>query len=85
MPLFIIGLIGLLKRSAFGFYTMIGAMAITVYWPIVVLSTLFFADGAPGWHFTDYTSYTIILSFIALYGMWGFGFLYKNRGVLVKK
>ena len=85
IPLFIIGIIGLLKRSALGLYTMFGAMAITVYWPIVALSTVFFAKGAPGWHFTDYTSYSIILSIIALYGTWGFWFLYRSRGVLVKK
>ena len=83
-PLFVIGIIGLLKRSALGFYAMIGAMAITVYWPIVTLSTVFFAKGAPGWHFTDYRSYSILLSLIALYGIWGFWFLYKNRENLVK-
>lgn len=84
MPLFVIGIIGLLKRSALGFYAMIGAMAITVYWPIVTLSTVFFAKGAPEWHFTDYRSYSILLSLIALYGIWGFWFLYKNRENLVK-
>lgn len=79
MPIFIMGIIGLLKRSAFGFYAMCGAMAITVYWPIVSLSTLFFAEGAEGWYFTDYTSYSALLSLIALYGIWGFWYLYKNR------
>jgi hypothetical protein len=85
IPLFVIGIIGLLKRSAFGLFAMFGAMAITVYWPIVGLSTVFFAKGAPGWHFTDYSSYSILLSLIALYGIWGCWFLYKYRGVLVKK
>ena len=84
IPLFIIGIIGLFKRSALGFYTMFGAMAITVYWPIVGLSTVIYAKGAPGWHFSDYTSYSIILSIITLYGIWGFWFLYRNKGVLVK-
>ena len=85
IPLFVIGIIGLLKRSAFGLFAMFGAMAITVYWPIVGLSTVFFAKDAPGWHFTDYSSYSILLSLIALYGIWGFWFLYKYRGILVKK
>ncbi len=84
IPLFIIGIIGLFKKSAFGLYAMFGAMAVTVYWPVVSLATLFYAKGAPGWHFTDYTSYTVTLSLIAIYGLWGFWFLYKNSGKLVK-
>lgn len=85
IPLFVIGIVGLLKRTTLGLFAMLGAMAVTVYWPIVGLSTVFFAKGAPGWHFTDYTSYSILLSIIALYGIWGFWFLYKKRNVLVKK
>ena len=84
IPLFIIGIFGLLKRSAYGLYVMFGAMAITVYWPIVCLSTLFFAKGSSGWYFTDYTSYSIVLSLISLYGIWGFWLLYKNRFTMVK-
>jgi len=85
IPLFVIGIVGLLKRSALGLYAMFGAMAITVYWPIVCLSTVFFAKGAPGWLFTDYISYSISLSLIAMYGLWGLWFLYKNRILLVLK
>ena len=84
IPLFVIGIIGLLKRTTLGLFTMLGAMAITVYWPIVGLSTVIFAKGAPGWYFTDYTSYTILLSLIAFYGIWGFWFLNKNRSKLVE-
>lgn len=84
MPLFVLGIIGLLKKSAFGLYAMFGALAITVYWPIVGLSTVFYAKGSPGWHFTDYTSYSVLLSLIAFYGLWGSWFLYRKRGVLVK-
>ena len=79
MPLFIIGIIGLTKRTAWGTYAMSGAMAITVYWPVVALSTLFFAKGSEGFHFTDYSSYSVLLSLIAIYGLWGLWFLYKNR------
>jgi len=84
MPLFLIGIIGLIKRTDVGLYAMIGAMAITVYWPIVCLSTLFFAKGSPGWHFSDYTNYLCMLSIIALYGIWALYFLYQNRSKLVK-
>jgi hypothetical protein len=83
MPLFVVGIIGLLKRSALGVYTMFGAMAVTVYWPIVGLSTVFYAKGSPGWHFTDYISYSILLSLIAFYGLWGSWFLYRKREELV--
>ena len=84
MPLFVVGIIGLLKRSAWGLYAMFGAMAITIYWPLVGLSTVFYAKGAPGWHFTDYTSYSILLTSIAIYGIWGLWFLYTNRANLVQ-
>lgn len=82
IPLFIIGIIGLLKRKTFGLYAMFGAMAITVYWPIVSLSTLYFAAGAPGFHFTDYASYSVILSLITAYGIWGLWYLFNNRDTL---
>ena len=85
IPLFIVGIIGLLKRTPLGLYAMFGAMAVTVYWLVVSLSTVIFAKGASGWHFTDYTSYSILLSLISLYGIWGFLFLYKNRDNLVQK
>ena len=79
-PLFIIGIIGLLKDKVFGIYCMTGALAITAYWPVVALSTLYFAKGSPGWGFTDYTSYTILLTLITLYGVWGIWFLYSRYG-----
>jgi hypothetical protein len=84
IPLLIFGIIGLLKKAIWGLFAMLGAMAITVYWPIVALSTLFYAKDAPGFHFTDYISYAIILSLITLYGLWGIWYLYFNRNKLVK-
>ena len=81
IPLFIVGIIGLIRKSVFGFYAMIGALAITAYWPVVNLATLFYAKKASGWSFSDYTIYTIVLSLIAIYGIWGFWFLYKNREI----
>lgn len=83
MPLFIAGIIGLIRRSTVGFYMMIGAMGITIYWPVVSLATLYYAKSAAGWRFNDYTSYTIVLSLITLYGIWGFWYLINNREVLL--
>lgn len=83
IPLFILGIIGLIKAKNYGYYAMTGALAITVYWPIVALSTLYFAKGAPGFHFTDYISYSIILPLISFYGIWGLWFLYRQRKNLI--
>ena len=82
IPLFITGIVGLFRRTDWGGYAMLGALAITVYWPIVALSTLFFARGTSGFTFTDFTSYSVLLSLIAFYGLWGLGYLYKNRNSL---
>ena len=85
MPLFILGILGLFKRASWGYYAMSAAMGITVYWPLVSLSTLYFAKGAEGWAFTNYTSYSFVLGFIALYGLWGLYFLYTERHTLGSK
>lgn len=84
IPLFIVGIVGLMRGNAAGLFAMFGAMAVTVYWPIVALSTLFFAKGSPGFRFTDYVSYSIMLPLISIYGLWGLWFLYNNREQLVK-
>ena len=79
IPLFMAGIIGLIKRTKWGIYPFMGALAITVYWPIVALSTLFYAKNAEGWSFDDYTSYSVLLVSVAVYGLWGMWFLFKNR------
>ena len=83
IPLFVIGIIGLLKKTAYGLYAMSGALAITTYWPIVVLTTVYYAKGTPEWHFSDYTSYSILLTLIAIYGLWGLWYIFKYRTSLV--
>lgn len=79
IPLFIVGIIGVFRTKFWGLVTLFGALAITAYWPVVALSTLYFAKGTPGWKFNDYTSYTILLSLITFYGVWGMFYLYKTR------
>jgi len=78
LPLLLLGLIGLWRRKKWGVWTMGGALAITAYWPVVNIFFLFFASGLPGFYFTDYMSYTVILSLIMIYGIWGIWYLYKN-------
>ena len=85
IPLLIIGLTGLLKRKIIGIYAMFGALAITVYWPIVALSTLFFARGSEGFTFDKHLSYSIILSFIVIYGLWGMWYLFTYKESIVEK
>jgi hypothetical protein len=82
IPLFIAGIIGLIRGKIWGIYTMFGAMAVTVYWPIVSLSALYYAKNAPGFNFTNHSEYAVILSLIILYGLWGLWFLYRNKNKL---
>jgi len=83
IPLFIAGIIGLIRGKIWGIYSMFGAMAVTVYWPIVCLSALFYAKNTPGFNFNSYTEYSVLLSLIALYGLWGLWFLYRNKDNLI--
>jgi hypothetical protein len=84
IPLLISGIIGILKKKRMGIYLMFSALAITVYWPIVCLSAVYFAKGDPGWNLTSYAEYTMILSLITVYGVWGMCFVYINRARLIK-
>lgn len=79
IPLFVAGIIGLIKGTSWGIYFMMGALAITVYWPVVSLATLYFAKTADGWRFDNYTSYSILLFSITTYGCWGIWYLFKYK------
>lgn len=83
LPLLLIGIIGLLKRRSWGFYSMFGALAITVYWPIVSLSAIFIGRSVLNLNPDKYVSYSIILPLIAIYGLWGMWYLYKNRNKFI--
>lgn len=84
IPLLLAGIFGMIKKKYWGLFSMSGALAITIYWPVVCLSTLLFAKGSPGFNFTDYFSYSIMLSIICIYGLWGLLFIYRNRNELMK-
>ena len=77
-PLMILGLWGLFARKRIGYYCMIGAMAITAYWPMVCLFILIFSKGGPGFNFTDFGAYTVLLTLITLFGLWGMYYLYDK-------
>lgn len=82
-PILAIGLIGLWLRKMWGVFAMVGALAITAYWPMVSIFILIYAKDVPGFNFTNYVSYSILLSAITMYGIWGMWYLYKNRKILV--
>jgi hypothetical protein len=79
IPLIIIGIIGLIKRRVWGVYAMFGAMAITVYWPVVHLYAITIGKGAINLSLEKMTTYYTVLSLIIIYGLWGMWYLYKNR------
>ncbi len=83
IPLVALGIAGLFMRRQWGVFAMMGAMGITAYWPIVCLSFIYFAKGAPGFAFTRYGAYTVLLSTISLIGIWGMWYLYSRRNCLV--
>ncbi len=82
LPLLVIGIVGLWLRKKWGLFAMIGALGITAYWPMVCLFFLLFARHAPGFYSNSFTSYTILLTAITVYGLWGFWYLYRNREIL---
>jgi len=85
IPLLVFGLMGLWFRKMWGVYTMVSALAITAYWPMVSIFLLLYARGTTGFNFTDFAPYTIVLILITLYGLWGLWYLYKNRKILVNE
>ena len=84
IPLFIVGIIGLFKRKQWGIYSMFSALAITVYWPIVSLYAIFIGKNAFVLTPDKYVTYSIILPLIAIYGLWGMWYLYKNQDNVIR-
>jgi len=85
IPLMLFGLMGLWFRKMWGLFAMASALAITAYWPMVSIFLLLYARGTPGFNFTDFSSYTIVLIPVTLYGLWGLWYLYKNRKILANE
>ena len=85
IPLFIAGIAGLFKRKEWGMFSMFGALAITVYWPIVNLYAIFAAKSIMNMNADKYILFSILLPSITLYGLWGMMFLYKNRTKLLEE
>lgn len=82
IPLFVTGMIGLVKRKPWGTFFMFGALAVTVYWPVVHLFAIYSGKSSMNLGADKYLSYSVILPLVALYGLWGMWFLYRNRAGL---
>ena len=79
LPLLLFGLVGLWLRKPWGLFTMFGALAITAYWPVIHIFYVLYAEGLPGFYFTEFTSFIITLTIITSYAFWGMYYLYKNH------
>ena len=79
LPLLIAGIIGLIKRTRWGLYAMLATLGITVYWPIVHLIAIWSEREAINLLPEKYTSFTITLSLLVIYGIWGIWYLYKYQ------
>lgn len=78
IPLLVLGIIGLLKGKRWGKYSMFGALAITVYWPLVHLYTVYIDKVSITLSPETYLLYSILLPLISIYGLWGMWYLYKK-------
>ena len=70
IPLLLFGLVGHLLGQIWGKALLCAALGITIYWPVVCLSALVAARGAPGWHIINEVPYWVVLPAIALWGAW---------------
>ena len=85
IPLLILGIIGLLKRKRWGYFTMFASLAISAYWPVVNLSAIYIGRHEIALNPDKYISFSIILPLVTLYGLWGMWYLYKNQQLMVKE
>ncbi len=71
IPLLLAGLIGHLRGTQWGRVSLIAALGITVYWPVVSLAALVDARDAAGWNIGSEVPYWIVLTAIAVWGAVG--------------
>lgn len=71
IPLLLAGLIGHLRGTQWGRLSLVAALGITIYWPVVCLAALVDVRGAAGWNMGSEAPYWIVLTAIAVWGAWG--------------
>ena len=62
---------------------MFGALAITAYWPLVHVYTMYIGKSAFELSPEKYVYYPILFALLVIYSLWGMWFLYRERDVLV--
>jgi len=82
IPLLFAGIIGMIKKRKWGYFSMFASLAISIYWPIVNLSAIYLAKNDINLNPDKYVSFTIILPIISIYGLWGIWYIYKNHSLL---
>jgi hypothetical protein len=71
IPLLLAGLIGHLRGTQWGRVSLVAALGITVYWPVVSLAALVDARDAAGWNIGSEVPFWIVLTAIAVWGAVG--------------
>lgn len=70
IPLLAAGLVGIWMETRWRHVIFGAALGISIYWPVVSLSTVAVARGAEGWDLQDDTAYWIVLPAISLWAIW---------------
>ena len=78
IPLLIAGIVGLLNNRRWGKYSMFAALSISVYWPATILYAIFIERIAITLQPDKYISFSILLTSIMIFGLWGMRYLYKK-------
>ena len=84
LPLLIAGIIGLILRKRWGFYTMFASLAVSVYWPIINLTVIYLGEDEMTLQPDKYVAFPVVLILIIIYGLWGMKYLYKHQESLIK-
>lgn len=79
VPFLLLGMIGLWFKKTWGLFCMLCTLGITAYWPIACLAMLFFAKNVPGFYFTNYFVYTVLLGSFSILAICGVIYLYRSR------
>jgi hypothetical protein len=83
LPLLILGLIGITMGKNWGLFSMFGALAISLYWPIVCLFSIYIGKSSMALSPDKYISYPIVLGIVIVYSIFGLWFLYKNQKLIL--
>ena len=82
IPLLIAGILGVLKNRRWGYRCLLASMAISIYWPLVHLYAIYIDRTSFNMSADKYLSFTIVLSLVTIYGVYGLWILSKNRSAI---